>query len=58
MPQWPVLYFFTIIIYDHNDMSCTIKLNYDRKDLAGVVNYNRKCDATIWSVNLSIIICL
>ncbi len=31
----------TIVIHDHNDMASTIKLNYDRKALAIVVNYNR-----------------
>ena len=31
-------------------MTSTIKLNYDHKALASVVNCDRKCDATIWSV--------
>ncbi len=53
---------FTIVIYDRNDMSNTIKLNYNRKVLASVVNYHHKRDTTIWNVNLTllftIIICL
>jgi hypothetical protein len=32
-------------------MAGTIKLNYDRKALASVVNYDRKRDATIWSIS-------
>ncbi len=31
-------------------MGSTLKINYDRKALASVVNYDRKHDATIWSV--------
>ncbi len=31
-------------------MASTIKLNYDRKALASVINYDHKCDATIWSI--------
>ncbi len=31
-------------------MASTIKLNYDPKALASVVNYDHKRDATIWSV--------
>jgi hypothetical protein len=31
-------------------MASTIKLNYDNKALATVVNYECKRDATIWSV--------
>jgi hypothetical protein len=31
-------------------MASTIKLNYDCKALASVINYDRKCDVTIWSV--------
>ncbi len=54
---------FAIVIYDCNDMTSTIKLNYNCKALAIVVNYDRKCDATIWNINLTsssftIIICL
>ncbi len=53
---------FTIVIYDCKDMVSIIKLNYDHKALACVVNYDRKHDATIWSVNLTvsftIVICL
>jgi hypothetical protein len=30
-------------------MASTMKLNYDGKDLAIVVNYDCKCDTTIWS---------
>jgi len=44
---------FTIINYDRNDMDSNIKLNYDHKALASVVNYDRKRDATIWSINLT-----
>ncbi len=33
-------------------MACTIKLNYNRKAFASVINYDRKRDATIYSVNL------
>jgi hypothetical protein len=40
------------VIYDLNDMTSTIKLNYDRKALASAINCDRKCDATIWSVNM------
>ncbi len=32
----------------------TIKLNYDCKALDIAVSYDRKCDATIWSVNLTL----
>ncbi len=42
---------FTIVIYNCND--CTIewpKTNYDPKALGSVVNRDRKCDATIWSL--------
>jgi hypothetical protein len=35
-------------------MENTIKLNYDCKALAKVVNYDRYCDTTIWSVNLTL----
>jgi len=31
-------------------MASTIKLNHDRKALASFINYDRKCDATIWSI--------
>jgi hypothetical protein len=31
-------------------MASTIKLKYDHKALASVVNFDHKCDATIWSV--------
>ncbi len=33
---------YNIKFYDRNDMGRTIKLNYDRKALASVVNNNRK----------------
>jgi hypothetical protein len=36
-------------------MASTIKLNYDRKALASVINYDRKCDATIWLIPTIII---
>ncbi len=43
-------------------MASTIKQNYDHRASASVINYDRKCDATIWSVNLSlsfmIVMCL
>ncbi len=43
-------------------MASTIKLNNDSKVLATVINYNRKCDNTIWSANMmssfTIVICL
>ena len=43
-------------------MANTIKLNYDCKALASVINYDRKHGATIWSVNVmssfTIVICL
>ncbi len=43
-------------------MTSTIKLNYPHKALACVINYDHKCDATIWSVNLmlsfTIVMCL
>jgi hypothetical protein len=32
-------------------MASTIKLNYDHKTLACVVNYDRKRDATIWRIS-------
>ncbi len=35
-------------------MVSTIELNYVCKALASVNNYDRKCDATIWSVNLTL----
>ncbi len=35
---------FTIVISDSNDLASTIKLNYDCKALASVINYNRKYD--------------
>jgi hypothetical protein len=31
-------------------MASTIKLNNDHKALLSVINYDRKCDATIWSI--------
>ncbi len=31
-------------------MASTIKFNYNRKALAGDINYDCKCDATIWSM--------
>jgi hypothetical protein len=34
---------FTIVIYDCNDIASTIKLNYNCKALASVVNYDHKC---------------
>ncbi len=34
-------------------MASTIKLNYNHKALGSVINYNRKPDATIQSVNLT-----
>ncbi len=37
-------------------MAISIKLNYDHKALASVVNYDRKRDTTIWSVKSDIII--
>ncbi len=37
----------TIVTYNRNDMVGAIKLNYDRKALASVINYDRKRDATI-----------
>ncbi len=43
---------FTIVIYKRNDMTSTIKHNYHYKALACVINYDHKCDATNWSVNL------
>ncbi len=43
---------FTIVIYDRNDMASALKLNYNCKALASGINYDRKCDATIWSINL------
>ncbi len=36
-------------------MASTIKLYYDFYVLASVVNYDRKCDATIWSITTIII---
>jgi hypothetical protein len=52
----------TIIIYDRNDIASTIKLNYNCKALASVINYDCKRDALIWSINLTssfmIVICL
>ncbi len=45
---------FTIVIYNHNDMASTIKLNSDHKALACVVNYDCKFDTTIWSINLTL----
>jgi len=49
---------FTIVIYDRYDSTTnTVKLNYDCRALAcadiyigSVVNYNSKCDVTIWSL--------
>ncbi len=49
---------FTIVIYDRNaSATSTVKLNYDCKALAcaviyigSVVNYDSKCDVTIWSL--------
>jgi hypothetical protein len=35
-------------------MVSTVKLNYDCKALASVINYARKFVATIWSVNLTL----
>jgi hypothetical protein len=32
-------------------MASTVKLNNDCEALPSVINYDRKCDATIWSVN-------
>jgi hypothetical protein len=53
---------FTVVIYDRNDTASTIKLNYDFKALAGVINYDLKWDATICWINLTssftIVICL
>ncbi len=42
-------------------MACTIKLNYDCKEgtllaSASVINYNRKYDDTIWSIDLTMAI--
>jgi hypothetical protein len=34
-------------------MASAINLNYNHKAIASVVNYDCKCDATIWSVNLT-----
>jgi hypothetical protein len=31
-------------------MASTLKINYDHKALASVVNYDRKHDATVWSI--------
>ncbi len=49
------LYYKTFLIYDHNDMASTIKLNYDRKALASVVNYDhsleRQSDVVIYDHN-------
>jgi hypothetical protein len=42
-------------------MASTLKLNYGDKALANVINYDHKCDAIIWRVNLmlsfTILIC-
>ncbi len=35
---------FTIVTSDCNDWASSIKLNYDCKALASVINYNSKCD--------------
>ncbi len=35
-------------------MTSTIKQNCDHKVLASVVNYDDKCEATIWCVNLTL----
>jgi hypothetical protein len=35
-------------------MVSTIKLNFDHKALASVINYDRKCDTTMWSMNLTL----
>ncbi len=31
-------------------MASNIKLNYDRKAKASVINYDHTCDGTIWSL--------
>jgi hypothetical protein len=53
---------FMIVIYHRNEIVSTIGLNYNPKALDSVINYDRKRDATIWSVNLTlsftIVICL
>jgi len=41
------------VIYNRNNMASIIELNYDCKAVASVLNYNRKCDDTIWSINMT-----